>query len=315
VLIVNLFPLVCLDTTISENRRYKVKKLFSRITVILFIFTLAPATILSAATKTLEVTKEDLLNATAFSLSFAIGGAQVQIVTSEDEDIIVQAVVTYSSTDLEPTLTTNESNGVFTADFSSGDDIIPSPITGFEEWTITIGTYTVDTDLVMSCGGVSATIDLGGLPLRNCMLTLGGVSMNVDFSTPTTRQVESITVTGGGMIFSMSHLGNTDFEKLEMLGGGGIVDLDFQGTYTSEQHSANIIVAGHLLGISLPSDVGERAGILSVGIPLLVLGTGWESDLSLFFYQRYTTSDYTTQTKKIDIEVTAVGSFGSIVRE
>lgn len=291
------------------------KKIFSPITVILFICTLFPASILFAATKTLEVTKADLANATAFSLSFAIGGAQIQIAKSDDEDIIVQAVVTYSSSGQEPTLTTGESGGVFSANFNSGADTIPSPFSGFEEWTITIGTYNVDTDLALLCGGVSATIDLGGLPLRSCILTLGGVSMDVDFSTPTTRQVESITITGGGIIFSMSNIGNTDFKKLSLLAGGGIVDFDFQGAYTSEQHNATIVAAGHLLGISLPSDAGERVGILSIGLPLTVLGSGWDIDFSLFFYQRYTTSDYTTQTVKIDIDVTAVGTFGSIVRQ
>jgi len=291
------------------------KKIFSPIILFLFICTLFSTSIVCALTKTLEVTKEDLVNATSFSLSFTLGGAQVQIVKSDDEDIIVQAVVTYSSTELEPTLTKDASNGTFSADFSSGVDIIPSPISGFEEWAITIGTYNVDTDLALLGGGVSATVDLGGLPLRTCVLTLGGVSMDVDFSTPTTRQVEKITITGGGIVFTMSHISNTDFKNLSFLGGGGIVDFDFQGAYTSDQHNATILAAAHLLGISVPSDAGERAQVLSIGLPITFQGSGWESDFSLFFYQRYTTSDYSTQNVKIDIDVTSVSTFGSIVRK
>jgi hypothetical protein len=305
------------DTTICKKRMVKMKKILSPIIVFLFLCTLFSTSIVSAVTKTktLEVTKEDLVNATSFSLAFTLAGAQVEIVKSDDEDIIVQAVVTYNSTEPEPTLTPDTTNGIFTADFSSGVDIIPAPITGFEEWTITIGTYNVDTDLAFSCGGVSATVDLGGLPLRSCILSLGGVSMNVDFSTPTTRQVESISITGGGIVFTMSHIGNTDFENLSFIGGGGIVDLDFQGAYTSEQHNATFIAAGHLLGISVPSDAGERAQVLSIGMPVSIQGSGWEADFPLFFYQRYTTSDYTTRNVKIDIDVTAVGSLGSIVRQ
>lgn len=291
------------------------KKIFSPVIVFLFLCTLFSTSIVCALTKTLEVTKEDLVNATSFSLSFAIGGAQVEIVKSDDEDIIVQAVVTYDNTAPEPTLTTDTSNGIFSADFSSGDDMFPSPISGFEEWTITIGKYNVDTDLALTCGGVSADIDLGGLPLRSCILTLGGVTMDVDFSVPTTRQVESISITGGGIVLTMSHIGNTDFRKLSFLGGGGIVDLDFQGAYTSEQHNATILAAGHLLGISVPSDAGERAQVLSIGMPISIQGSGWEADFSLFFYQRFTTSDYTTQNVKIDIDVTTVGTFGSIIRQ
>ena len=291
------------------------KKIFSPIIVFLFLCTLFSTSIVSALTKTLEVTKEDLVSATSFSLSFAIGGAQVEIVKSDDEDIIVQAVVTYNSTGPEPTLTTNTSNGIFAADFSSGDDIIPAPISGFEEWTITIGSYNIDTDLALSCGGVAATVDLGGLPLRSCILSLGGVSMNVDFSTPTTRQVENISITGGGIVLTMSNIGNTDFKKLSLLGGGGVVDFDFKGAYTSEQHNATILAAGHMLGISVPTNAGERAEIFSIGLPIAFQGSGWESDFSLFFYQRYTTSDYTTQNVKLDIDVTSVGTFGSIVRQ
>ena len=138
--------------------------------------------------------------------------------------------------------------------------------------------------------------------------------MDVTFSTPTTRQVESIMITGGGIIYSMSNIGNSDFKNFQMLVGGGLVDLNFQGSYESDQHNAHITVAGNLLDISVPSDAGERVGILSIGIPIAVRGSGWESALSLFFYQRFITSDYDTQDVKIDMDILSVSSFGILTR-
>ena len=74
----------------------------------------------ATVTRTLTVSKADMLNAAAFSLSFNLGGAQVNFTRSDSEDIIVEAVVTYDDARPAPALTTSGSGGTFTAKFTSG---------------------------------------------------------------------------------------------------------------------------------------------------------------------------------------------------
>ena len=291
-------------------------KILSLIVVAFSFVSLTSASTAFADSKVLETTRNDLLNAgaTQFSLSFVIGGARLNILRSNDTGTIVRAVVTYDDSDHEPTLATTSDSGKLTASFKSGNEIEDDWPESIQEWEITIGNYDIDTDLSMTYGGVMADADLGGLPLRNVTLALGGVDMDVDFSTPTTRQVEKIKIDCGGVLLSVANVGNTDFEKFEINGGGNIVDLDFQGAYVSGQHDVNIVVAGSEQEITFPSDIGERVEVVSIAAPVIVQGSGWEKERRLIF-RTFTTDDYDTQNIIIDTDITAVGSLVIIDRE
>jgi hypothetical protein len=293
----------------------KMKRVLSFIIVTFFLCSLSSASNAFADTKTLIIKKDDLLSAdaTQFSLYFNIGGAHINITRSDDADTIVKAVVTYDSGISEPTLTTTSYDGNLTAKFSSEYEWEYSwPIT-IQEWEITIGSYNIDTDVSMACGGVMADIDLGGLPLRKCTLSLGGVDMDIDFSTTTTRQLEKLKIYGGGALLSMSNIGNTDFKKFEINGGGNVVDLDFKGAYVSEQHDVDIITAGGVQTIAVPSDAGEQVQITSVASPVVVQGSGWNKEIRPLF-KHFITNDYDAQNVKIDIDMIAVGSLVTVIR-
>ena len=229
----------------------------------------------------------------------------------------MQAFITYDSSGPEPDLDTSISGETLNAVFKSGyeTDFNYNQFPDLQEWEITIGTYDIDTDVSIYGGGVSGDIDLGGLPLRNCILTLGGVRVNVDFSTPTTRQVEKLYVIGGGMVLSMANIGNTDFEEFNMTGGGFVADLDFEGDYESEQHNVSIMGGGNQLVIAVPSDAGEKVEILAVGALAFVRGTGWRTTLNLFFLQNHITSDYESQSTKINMGIIVAGSIVAVNRD
>jgi len=291
-------------------------KTLSSIVAAFFLLAMTSAAPGFAGSTVLEITQNELLSAdaTLFSLSFIIGGAQISLSPSNDNQTVVRAVVTYDDSDPEPTLTTTTEGGKFIASFRSGyetEDDWPETI---QEWEITIGNYSINTDLSMACGGVMGDVDLGGLSLRNITFSFGGVDLDVDFSAPTMRQVEKIKVDCGGALLSMVNVGNTDFEEFEVNGGGNIIDLDLQGAYASEQHEVNIVVAGSEQEIMYPSDIGERVEVLSIAAPIIIKGSGWEKDRRVIF-KTFTTDDYDTQNTIIDTNITAVGSLVIIDRE
>lgn len=292
------------------------RKLVLLINMTIFLCTMLLVSVSFCATQTLQITKDSLSTATRFSLSFLICGAQVQITRSNDEDTIVKADITYNSKISEPTLATKSSGDTFTAEFRSGLRIIPYSNPNIEEWNIVIGSYDVDTDMTIICKEVTSEFDLGGLPLTNCTVRLRVGNMNVDFDAPTTRQVERFIVSGHGMNLSMSNIGNTDFKLFDLIGFGGTADLDFQGSYDNQQHNANLISVGMIQKIAVPFDAGEQVRILPMPVPISVVPRSeWHTDRWLLFYQQYSTNDYNSQSIKINLGITSVGSFGTVVRD
>jgi len=258
--------------------------------------------------KTLVLTKDDLTNAGATSLRllFEIGGATLNLVKGTDENTIVEAVVTYSENSLEPSLSlTTNTNGQYTANFKSGYVMWPQHFPVTHEWNITVGSYNTDTDLNFALGGVIADVDLGGMPLRNLALELGGVGMSVDFSTPTTRSVENIVVGSGGVYLAMLNIGNTDFNKFAISGGGCAFDLDFHGTYSAGNHDVAMMLAADTLITTLPLDAGEEVRAYTIMAPLVMRGEGWDKVIYRPVYKEYITDDYDTQAVTLDLNISA----------
>ena len=282
--------------------------LLAFVMVISFAISGSPAYAQEAMVKTLVITKADLANAgsTNFRLLFEIGGATVNLAKSTDENIVVQAVVTYSESSLEPSLSlTTNSDGQYTANFMSGIITGPQHFPITHEWNITVGNYTTDTDLNFALGGVIADLDLGGMPLRNLALEMGGVGMSVDFSIPTTRSVENIVVGTGGAYLAMLNIGNTNFGKLSLSGGGSAFDLDFHGAYSAGNHDAVMAVAACSLIATLPLNAGEQVKAYTIMAPLVVKGDGWDKVSYRPVYKEYITDDYHTQGVTLDFAISA----------
>lgn len=270
------------------------------------------------ATRTLEISKSDLLDKTEFSLSFSLRGARVTIQRINDDDTIVKADITYNTPRLElqePKLLTESAGSAFIAEFKSGMRALPYTNTNIEEWDIAIGNYDVDTELHLACKNISADLNLGGLPLSRCTMQLRQGTVKVDFDAPTTRPVEQFTINGLALNLSVANLGNTDFGFFNLTGSGGTADLNFDGLYADNEHNVQIAAAGMIHDITVPSDAGEQVVVLPLSLPIVVVPQDeWNQDFWLPFLYRYTTNDYNTQRVKINLGITSIGSFGTVVR-
>ena len=276
-------------------------------------------------TKTLTLTKEEVNNADidALLLTLSLGGARVNLVQDSDNDtIIVEAIVSFDSDNPEPTLETSSTGGRFMAEFVSGIatelgeiDRRSRLLDIIETWEITVGNYDIDTELAINMGGVKGDIDLGGMPITTGIFNLGGIDLDVNFSSPTTRILEEMVINAGGVDFLMSNIGNTDFIEFNVFGGGNNMKLDFAGMYNSEQHDINITSAGSRCNITVPLDAGEKVKALAVGALVSVEGEGWKRESGSFFIKNYKTTDYEENDVKLDFDITGAGSIVSVNRE
>lgn len=263
-------------------------------------------------TETFTLTRADLENSNAalLGLTLAIGGANVTVMQSDNSDIILRAGITYDTRGPKPELRTTTAGTTFSATLSSGYEsyyrIREFPYV--QTWSVVIGSYSVDTDLTVAGGGVEATMDFGGMPVRNINLALGGVQAQVDFSTPLSRRLETFMVEGGGINLSIDNMGNTDFKRFQLTGGGILGVVNFRGAYGSPDHSIMVVNAGGTLVMSVPEAAGATVDALAVGALVLPTGSGWQTLGNFFFFLNYQTGNYATADVRLDMEVIAVGT-------
>ena len=255
--------------------------------------------------------------ATLLNLSLAIGGARIDIIQSDNSAIIMKAEITYSDFGPVPKLQTSAAGSLFSATLSSGDESSYMMHHGptLQTWRVEIGSYSIDTDLMVAGGGVEGSMDFGGMPLRNINFALGGVSATIDFKVPTTRRVENFMVEGGGLNLDIKRLGNTDFQSFMLIGGGLLANLDFSGAYGSPEHDVKIIDAGSRISISTPVETGQSLDALSVGGLTIIMGPDWQRKRDFFFYKNYESSNYATADETLDMQLISAGSFTTVTRD
>lgn len=259
--------------------------------------------------KTLLLTKDELVGsgATQLDLSFNIGGAKVYLAQSVAEDVIVEALVRYSDERLEPNLTTILFYDRYIVDFKSGVIKKYKPGT-VHEWYIIIGSYEVDTKLAINLGGVLADLDLGTMPLATLVLNLGGDSVNINFSSPTSRSVKNLNVNCGGAYLSMTNIGNTDFDRFTLDSGGSALRLDFHGVYSNGEHEIDMNLGAVALETNVPMYAGEHLQVFKAVSGVIVVGEGWEKVVNKPFYKEYITSDYDVKDIRLDLRVFTASS-------
>lgn len=259
---------------------------------------------------TLTLTPAEIAEAEATNLrlNLNIGAAQVTITHTGDPDYVLKAVVSYSDQDLEPTLTSTVSTTTYTATFQSGliiGTILPGTL---HSWDISIGDYDTDTLLTLNFGGVKGEADLGGAPLTGLIMDFGGDNMNVDFSQPTTRTLESMTLNCGGSYVSMTNIGNTDYTLFSMNSGGCSTSFDFNGAYSAGHHQAYMILAGSTAYCTMPLSAAEKINAYTVAAAFKLTGAGMERTVWRPSVKKVISSDYDVEDVKLDYNVTATGS-------
>jgi hypothetical protein len=87
----------------------------------------------------------------------------------------------------------------------------------------------VPTELELELGASSASLDLGGLPLRRLKLSQGAADLTLDFDRPNPVEMAALTYNGGASRGTLRGLANANTPRVEVYGGGGAFNLDFSG--------------------------------------------------------------------------------------
>jgi hypothetical protein len=87
----------------------------------------------------------------------------------------------------------------------------------------------VPTELELELGASSASLDLGGLPLRRLKMSQGAADLTLDFERPNPVEMASLTYNGGASRGTLRGLANANTSRVEAYGAGGVFYLDFSG--------------------------------------------------------------------------------------
>lgn len=118
----------------------------------------------------------------------------------------------------------------------------------------------VPMDLDVELGAADATLELGGLALRNLRLASGATDATVRFSAPNPTPLRALTIDVGAGSISAEDLANANTGDIRVKGGVGGVDLDFGGIWTQDV-DLDVDVALGKVAVHVPSDVGVRVVI------------------------------------------------------
>ncbi|HEX8907138.1 MAG TPA: hypothetical protein VF771_19965, partial [Longimicrobiaceae bacterium] len=159
----------------------------------------------------------------------------------------------------------------------------------------------VPLDLTLQFGAGEATVELGGMSLRELTLETGASSTAVSFSRPNRIEAERVEVRAGAAELRVTGLGNTRARRFEFQGGMGQATLDFGGGW-NHNASAHVQMGVGSVRLRLPRSLGvriTRSAFLSSFDPseMVKRGNAWYS-------RGYEAAQY-----RLDIEVdAAVGS-------
>lgn len=115
----------------------------------------------------------------------------------------------------------------------------------------------VPLDLDLNFGAVEATIELGGLRLRNVDISTGASDTRLRFSRPNPEPLDVLKIEAGAASFRAEGLGNANAATLDLDGGVGELDLDFAGEWRRNM-SVTIDMGVGSLTLRIPRGIGVR---------------------------------------------------------
>lgn len=157
-------------------------------------------------------------------------------------------------------------------------------------------------ELDLAFGAADATIELGGLRVRNAEIKTGASRTALRVSSPNREQCRRIEIEVGAARFEAHGLGNLNTPRLTLQGGVGEVILDFTGEWKQDMNASINMGLGSLT-LRLPTGLGVR--VVKEGL------------LASFDSQRltkrgdvYYSEDWESATHKLSLELDA--ALGSI---
>jgi hypothetical protein len=137
-------------------------------------------------------------------------------------------------------------------------------------WEIALSTRypaTIEIDI----GACDATIDLGGIPVKELTMDVGAASGVLEFSKPNPIRLEEMDIDAGASSLEIISLGNANFDYFNFDGGAGSFELDLTGRYDGESR------------VSIDIGLGSADITLPEGVPVRIEteGDNWLSSLDI----------------------------------
>lgn len=112
-------------------------------------------------------------------------------------------------------------------------------------------------DLDLELDGTLTTLDLGGMALRSLRLLCGATDATLSFSAPNRVRMRDLDISVGAADLTATQLANANADQIRVIGGIGVMDLDFSGNWTRDVALSTELAMGKLV-LRVPSDVGVR---------------------------------------------------------
>ncbi len=116
--------------------------------------------------------------------------------------------------------------------------------------------------LTIDQGTGKAVLDLSGLSVSSLGLTLGKADLNLSFGSVNPVPLTTLRLTNGTGKAYLSGLGNANLDRLNIIGGAGTLDVNFDGAW-SRSAVADIKAGAGKITLRMPRDLGVRVVLSS----------------------------------------------------
>ena len=178
-----------------------------------------------------------------------------------DLELLTQCTWTYNSTCLDPSVQLESGGDEASLAIVQGPLIsrLPEGATLRNEWRFEV-TRAISSSLTLNTGALEGTLDLTGLRLSELKVTSDGANATITFAGLNPEELRLFEVQTGDSTLTMTGLGNANFQKLTLRGGGGTYDLRFGGGWP-QSAQAQIQLGESNVNIFVPREVGLRVEI------------------------------------------------------
>ncbi len=203
-----------------------------------------------------------------FSEPVALNLAGADELTSGDAELLSQLTWRCNTTCLDPSVQLAVDGDKASLTIVQGSLLrsLPEDTALQNEWDFTV-TRAISYSLVLNAGALNGTLDLTDLPLTALKVSSGDAEAAIAFPNRNPQKLRLFEVQTANSNLSMRGLGNANFEKLTLRGGGGNYDLRFGGNWPRSAE-AQIELGKSNVEIFVPDKVGLRVEIQGDASPL-----------------------------------------------
>jgi len=121
----------------------------------------------------------------------------------------------------------------------------------------------VPLDLKLEFGAAEATLQLGGLAIRQLEVATGASSTMLRFDSPNEMAMQNLSLHLGAASFRATGLANARAREIEVNAGAGSADLDFGGRWTDDIR-LDLSAAVGAIHVHVPADVAVISDVKAV---------------------------------------------------